>query len=53
MIFRRFGTEGLGLTPDEWEDAVVPGYDPKNLSSYEPLSTKGQPASKGDPSVNP
>lgn len=38
--FRRFGTEGPGLTPDEWKDAVFPGYDPKNLSAYDPLSSK-------------
>ncbi len=38
--FRRFGTEGLGLTAEEWEDAVFPGYDPKNLAVYDPLSSK-------------
>ena len=38
--FRRFGTEGLGLTPEEWEDAIFPGYDPKNLAAYDPLSSK-------------
>ncbi len=38
--FRRFGTEGLGLTPEEWKDAVYPGYDPKNLSSYDPMISK-------------
>lgn len=38
--FRHFGTEGLGLTPEEWKDAVFPGYDPKNLSAYDPLSSK-------------
>ncbi len=38
--FRRFGTEGLGLTPEEWEDAIFPGYDPKNLAVYDPLSSK-------------
>lgn len=37
--FRRFGTEGLGLTPEEWEDAIFPGYDPKNLAAYDPLSS--------------
>lgn len=40
MRFRRFGTEGLGLTRAEWEDAVFPEYDPKNLSVYDPLSSK-------------
>ena len=38
--FRRFGTEGLGLAPEEWTDAIYPGYDPKNLSAYDPLSSK-------------
>lgn len=38
--FRKFGTEGLGLSPEEWKDAVFPGYDPKNLSTYDPLSCK-------------
>jgi Arc/MetJ family transcription regulator len=38
--FRRFGTEGLGLTSEEWKDAIFPGYDPKNLSVYDPLSSK-------------
>ncbi len=38
--FRRFGTEGLGLRSDEWEDAIFPGYDPKNLAVYDPLSSK-------------
>ena len=38
--FRRFGTEGLGLAPEEWKDAIFPGYDPKNLSAYDPLSSK-------------
>ncbi len=38
--FRHFGTEGLGLTAAEWEDAIFPGYDPKNLSAYDPLSSK-------------
>ncbi len=37
--FRKFGTEGLGLTTEEWEDAIFPGYDPKNLASYNPLSS--------------
>ncbi len=40
MRFRRFGTEGLGLSTEDWKDAVFPGYDPKNLSAYEPLGTK-------------
>jgi Bacterial antitoxin of type II TA system, VapB len=40
MRFRRFGTEGLGLTDDEWKDAIFPGYDPKNLAAYDPLSNK-------------
>ncbi len=38
--FRRFGTEGLGLTAEEWKDAVSPGYNPKNLSTYDSLSSK-------------
>jgi Arc/MetJ family transcription regulator len=38
--FRHFGTEGLGLTSEEWKDAVFPGYDPKNLAAYDPLSSK-------------
>ncbi|MDP3851219.1 MAG: type II toxin-antitoxin system VapB family antitoxin [Luteolibacter sp.] len=37
---KEFGTKGLGLTPAEWADAVFPGYDPKNLSSYDPASCK-------------
>ncbi len=37
--FRRYGTEGLGLTPDEWKDAIFPGYDPKNLAAYEPMTS--------------
>ncbi len=40
MRFRRFGVEGLGLTAEEWEDVIYPGYDPKNLSGYNPLSSK-------------
>jgi hypothetical protein len=40
MRFRQYGTEGLGLKPEEWKDAVFPGYDPKNLSAYNPLSSK-------------
>jgi Arc/MetJ family transcription regulator len=38
--FRRFGTEGLGLTAEEWKDVVFEGYDPKNLSAYDPLNSK-------------
>ena len=38
--FRRYGTEGLGLTPEEWKDAVFPGYDPKNLTDYHPVTSK-------------
>lgn len=38
--FREFGTNGLGLSPAEWADAVVPGYDPKNLATYDPISCK-------------
>lgn len=38
--FRHFGTEGLGLTAEEWEDAIFPGYDPKNLAVYDPLTRK-------------
>lgn len=38
--FRRFGTEGLGLTDAEWKDAVYPGYDPKNLAAYDPSESK-------------
>ena len=40
MRFKEFGTKGLGLTPAEWEDAVFPGYDPKNLSGYDPMINK-------------
>jgi Bacterial antitoxin of type II TA system, VapB len=38
--FRRFGMEGLGLSAEEWKDAIEPGYDPKNLSVYYPTSSK-------------
>lgn len=37
---KEYGTKGLGLTPAEWADAVFAGYDPKNLSGYEPSSCK-------------
>jgi hypothetical protein len=37
---KEFGTKGLGLAPEEWADAVFPGYDPKDLSKYQPLSSK-------------
>jgi Bacterial antitoxin of type II TA system, VapB len=38
--FKRYGTEGLGLTTEEWKDAIFPGYDPKNLSAFQPMSSK-------------
>lgn len=38
--FRHFGTEGLGLTDEEWKDAIFPGYDPKNLAVYDRLTSK-------------
>lgn len=30
--YREFLKEGLGLTREELMDAVIPGYDPKNLN---------------------
>lgn len=37
---RHFAKHGLGLTPDELRNSVAPGYDPKDLSTYDPLATK-------------
>jgi hypothetical protein len=37
---RHFAKHGLGLTPDELRNSVAPGYDPKDLSSYDPLVSK-------------
>jgi len=37
---RHFAKHGLGLTADEWENSVAPGYNPKDLSTYDPLGTK-------------
>ncbi len=39
MRFRELGTKGLGLSAAEWADAVFPGYDPKNLSVYDPIGS--------------
>ena len=33
---REFGKTGLGLTPDELANAVIPGYDPLALRCAEP-----------------
>ena len=33
---RAFGKTGLGLTPDELANAVIPGYDPLALRCAEP-----------------
>ena len=33
---REFGKTGLGLTPDELANAVLPGYDPLALRAAEP-----------------
>jgi len=40
--FRRFRTEGLGLTPDEWKDAVFPGYDPMSSKTAEEPTNDGK-----------
>jgi hypothetical protein len=34
---------GLGLTPDELENAVMPGYDPLALRVAEPTAQYGAP----------
>ena len=33
---REFGKTGLGLTPEELGNAVIPGYDPLSLRCAEP-----------------
>lgn len=35
---------GIGLTPDELENAVFPGYDPLALRAAEPTPEYGTPA---------
>lgn len=37
---REFAKNGLGLSPEEWKNAVAPGYNPKDLSNYDPLGSK-------------
>ena len=37
---RHFAKHGLGLTPEEMRNSVAPGYNPKDLSTYDPLGTK-------------
>lgn len=37
--FRELGKRGMEMTPEEWADAVFPGYDPKNLSGYDPMGS--------------
>jgi hypothetical protein len=37
---REFARNGLGLSPEELADSVYPGYDPKDLSSYNPLASQ-------------
>ena len=39
---REFGKTGLGLTPDELANAVLPGYDPLALRCAEPPSSHGK-----------
>lgn len=38
---REFAKNGLGLTPEELGNAVFQGYDPKDLSTYNPTSSRG------------
>jgi Arc/MetJ family transcription regulator len=38
--FQELGKRGMGLTAEEMADAVYPGFDPKDLSSYRPVSSK-------------
>jgi len=33
---KEFAKNGLGLTPEELGNSVFPGYDPKDLSKYNP-----------------
>lgn len=37
---REFAKHGLGLTDEEMRNSVAPGYNPKDLSTYDPLGTK-------------
>jgi hypothetical protein len=37
---REFAKHGLGLTPEEMKNSVAPGYNPKDLSTYDPLGLK-------------
>jgi hypothetical protein len=37
---REFAKYGLGLTPEEMKNSVAPGYNPKDLSTYDPLGLK-------------
>lgn len=37
---REFARNGLGLSPEELKNSVAPGYNPKDLSTYNPLGTK-------------
>lgn len=38
--FEKLGRRGMEMTPGELMDAVYPGYDPKDLSRYDPLCLK-------------
>ena len=38
--FEELGRRGLEMTAEELADAVYPGYDPKDLSGYDPLCLK-------------
>ena len=38
--YEEFMENGLGLTPEELADGVYPGYDPKDLSKFDPLGIK-------------
>ena len=51
--FRRLGTEGSGLTHEEWENAIFPRYNPKNLVIHNPLSSKVAEESPRDGKRNP
>jgi hypothetical protein len=35
--FKAFLKVDSEISPEEWKNAVYPGYDPKDLSSYRPL----------------
>ena len=37
---REFANNGLGLTPEELGNSVFPGYDPKDLSTYNPTNSR-------------